>query len=318
VASRHQIPFRAFLWEYLGYPDDETPERKRILYAIVVLRLGFGLFFLLRGWSAVFAAPPDAFATRLGDPVRLGLGGAAVDTTLFILGCTELGVGALLLFGAFTRVSAVTGIVLILLYLILGDRSSFDVCARPEPQFQDACGRASAWLGDAPAPVTALFVVYLAGLAVIVIAGSPFLSADRALDKLEEEERDRAPAVLPKLAEYSRAILCAGILIAGLWLTARNVLASRESGIAWMLLIAGLDLLILALVCFVPFAAILGASGLLFRMINLGDMRLAMLILPSLFIAIALPLLTPPTRSYFVRMRSRARLRKPKDENPLR
>ena len=233
MSRPHQIPLRTFLWEYLGHPDDETPERRRILYAIVVLRLGFALLFLLRGWSAVFATPPDAFATRLGDPARLGLSGAAVDTTLFILGCTELGIGALLLFGAFTRVSAVIGMILTACFLILGDRSSFDLCARPESRtFSNACGRDSAWLGDVPTLLAALAVIYLAGLLVIVIAGSPFLSADRALDKLEEEERDRAPAVLPRLAERSETILRAGLLIAGVWLAARGVVASSDWGVA--------------------------------------------------------------------------------------
>ena len=211
----HQIPFRTFLWEYLGHPDDETPERRRILYAIVVLRLGFALLFLLRGWSAVFAAPSDAFATRLGDPARLGLSGAAVDTTLFILGCTELGIGALLLFGAFTRVSAVTGMALATLYLLLGDSSLLDLAASRNPGLPENFRQTMLW--NVQAMVAASLLAALFGLSILAIGGSPFLSADRALDKLEEEERDRPPAVLPRLAHATPLILGIGLAIALWW-----------------------------------------------------------------------------------------------------
>lgn len=213
VARPHQIPFRTFLWEYLGHPDEETPERRRILYAIVVLRLGFALLFLLRGWSAVFATPPDAFATRLGDPARLGLGGTAVDTILFIVGCTELGIGALLFFGAFTRVSAVTGLVLALLSLVLGQRRLF-----PPPQAELAARYLYEWWPDTGAALcVASLIGLICGLALIVICGAPFLSADRALDKLEEEERDRAPAKLPSLAAATPLLLRLGLTGAVWW-----------------------------------------------------------------------------------------------------
>jgi uncharacterized membrane protein YphA (DoxX/SURF4 family) len=215
VSRQHQIPLRTFLWEYLGHPDDETPERKRILYAIVALRLGFALLFLLRGWSAVFAAPPDAFATRLGDPARFGLSGAAIDTTLFILGCTELGIGALLLFGAFTRVSAVTGMVLATLYLLLGDRSLLDLATSRNPNLPEALRQTALW--DERAMVAASLIAALSGLLILVICGSPFLSADRALDKVEEEERDRAPAVLPRLAHATPLVLGIGLTLALWW-----------------------------------------------------------------------------------------------------
>ncbi|MFN8539006.1 MAG: DoxX family membrane protein [Thermomicrobiales bacterium] len=215
MASPHRIPFRTFLWEYLGHPDEETPERRRILYAIVVLRCGFALLFLLRGWSAVFATSPDAFATRLGDPARLGLGGTAVDTILFILGCTELGIGALLFFGAFTRVSAVTGLVLALLSLILGQRRLFpppDLLQINEKlQFND-------WFKDTGAALNVgALIGLICGLALVVICGAPFLSADRALDKLEEEERDRAPARLPQFAEATPILLRLGLALPIWW-----------------------------------------------------------------------------------------------------
>jgi uncharacterized membrane protein YphA (DoxX/SURF4 family) len=212
VSSRHQIPFRTFLWEYLGHPDDETPERRRVLYAIVMLRLGFGLLFLLRGWSAVFATPPDAFATRLGDPARVGLGGAAVDTMVFIVGCTELAIGALLLFGAFTRVSAVTGLVLATLSLALGERNLFPPSS-PSPlrYFWEPFAVAAINVGS--------LIALIGGLLLVVICGTPFLSADRALDKLEEEERDRAPAQLPRIAAATPLLLRVGLAGAIWWHT---------------------------------------------------------------------------------------------------
>jgi uncharacterized membrane protein YphA (DoxX/SURF4 family) len=192
-AAPPRASFREALWEYLGHPADETPERRRILYAIVILRLGLGLMFLLRGWSAIFATPPDAFAVRLGDPARWGLGGLATDTTLFILGCTELGVGLLLIFGAFTRVSAVTGMLLLSLAFAFGqfrpDLACTDVCSDSPLR-----GFFRNWRDHAA------LLMMIGGLVPIIVCGSPFLSADRALDKLEEEERDRAPATLPRVA----------------------------------------------------------------------------------------------------------------------
>src|SRR5205823_7651889 len=115
--------------------------------------LGLGLNFMLRGAGAIFAAPADALASRLGDVAAFGLSSpAARDLTLFVLGCAELGVGALLLAGAFSRVSAVTGSLLLLLYLARGDHAPGVV------------GTSLAALG---------------GLLVVVLCGSPFLSADR-------------------------------------------------------------------------------------------------------------------------------------------
>lgn len=197
MARPNRVTFRAMLWEYLGYPDDEMPERRRILYAIVILRLGLGLIFLLRGWSAVFATSGETMAMRLGDPARHGLHGAAADTALFLLGCTEIAVGVLLVAGAFTRVSAATGGVLGLIYVLLG--------TPPE--------------GAGPVTNAAL-ITLLGGLVFVVVCGSPFLSADRALDKLEEEERDRAPAVLtrhaPALPLMLRLGLAGGLAYFGL------------------------------------------------------------------------------------------------------
>jgi uncharacterized membrane protein YphA (DoxX/SURF4 family) len=180
---------RAVLWEYLGYPDDETPERRRLLYAIVVLRLGLGLLLLLRGAGVVFFPAPDAFTQRLGDAARWGFNPATSDLVLFLLGCTEIAAGVLLVIGAFTRVSAVTGTVLLAVYLALG---------------RDLTG----------AGLVGLCAV-IGGLLMPVVCGSPFLGADRALDKLEEEERDHPPAVLPRRADvtplFARLGLAAGL-----------------------------------------------------------------------------------------------------------
>lgn len=272
MAGRHQVPLRTFLWEYLGYPEDETVARRRILYAIVALRLGFGLFFLLHGWGAVFGAAAEALALRLGDPARLGLSGAAADTTLFILGCTELGVGALLLFGAFTRVSAVTGGALLLLALLLGDRSS---------------------LGEAATLVAFAGIASLGGLAVLIIAGSPFLSADRALDKLEEEERDRAPAVLPPLAERSALILRLGLVAACVWLTVAQPpvqLASGALAVNWYALIALLSELTALLV---PLCAVVLALGIAIWALGQGNAALAVGVVPIVFVAVAYLLASP-------------------------
>jgi uncharacterized membrane protein YphA (DoxX/SURF4 family) len=238
VSSPHKIPLRTFLWEYLGHPDDETPERRRILYAIVVLRLGFALLFLLRGWSAVFNAPPDTFAIRLGDPARFGLSGAAVDTTLFILGCTELGIGALLLFGAFTRVSAVTGLTLAVLALFLGDR-------RLLPPSPAETGLKYAWLGETIAAINvASLLALICGLALIVICGAPFLSADRALDKLEEEERDRAPAQLPPIGAATPLLLRLGLVGAAWWYALWNY---GQGQVSLLVLVSGLIIGVLLL-----------------------------------------------------------------------
>ena len=189
--------FLTALRAYLGHPADEPPPRRRVLYGILALRLGLGLCFALRGWSAIFAAPPGALAARLGDVASLGLGNPLVaDTTLFLLGCTELAAGVLLLAGAFSRVSAVTGGVLLLLYLARGDRDPFVVAAS---------------------------LAALGGLLVVVLCGSPFMSADRFLDKVEEEERDRPPGVLPGIGTltplFPRLGLVAGLLlvVAQLW-----------------------------------------------------------------------------------------------------
>ncbi len=214
MASPHRIPFRTFLWEYLGYPDDEPLERRRILYAIVALRLGFGLLFLLRGWHAVFAAPPDAVMVRLGDPARLGLSGATVDTTLFLLACSELGVGALLLFGAFSRVSAASGLALTLSYLLLGDRKLFSTDRPTGPDSFGALVRQFGEVGDVL--TTASLLALVGGLVLLVICGSPFMGAERAVDKLEEEERDRPPARLPHSATATPLLLRLG-LAAGWW-----------------------------------------------------------------------------------------------------
>ncbi len=217
--------FREQLWEYLGHPEDETPERRRVLYALVVLRLGLGSMFLLRGWAVIFAAPPDAFAARLGDPARWGLGGLATDTVLFILGCTELGIGLLLLAGAFTRVSAVVGAVLLALALVFG---YFPVMI----QCFDSCNASSArglfWNQTARATLLLL----LGGLLPIIMCGSPFLSADRALDKLEEEERDRAPATLPPAAKVAPLFLRSGFAAAICWLGVFYAIWHRPAGLA--------------------------------------------------------------------------------------
>lgn len=202
---------RERLWEYLGQPDEETPERRRLLYAIVVLRLGLGLLFLLRGWGGIFASSAASFAARLGDPGRWGLSGLVTDTVLFILGCTELGIGALLIFGAFTRVSAVTGTVLATLYFSFGQFAATASCPYPggctRSPFDDVVERSS-------------LIFVIGGLLVLVFCGSPFLGADRALDKLEEEERDRAPARLPRLAMMTPLFLRASWIVASLFLTA--------------------------------------------------------------------------------------------------
>ena len=288
MAGRHQVPLRTFLWEYLGYPEDETAERRRILYAIVVLRLGFGLFFLLYGWGAVFGASAEAMAVRLGDPARLGLSGAAADTTLFILGCTELGIGALLLFGAFTRVSAVTGTLLLLLYLLLGDRSLFAAQAVGSP-------------GGVMALVAGLLLLYVAGLVVLVIAGSPFLSADRALDKLEEEERDRAPAVLPRLAERSSWIMRAGGLVAFVWVIVARPPVELPAGTITSDLFTIMCLLSLGLSIAFPPTAVAAAIGLFVWSLGRGDGALVVLTMPALFVAVALTLCWLPQRRIPVR-----------------
>ncbi len=217
--------FRARLWEYLGQPDEETPERRRLLYAIIVLRLGLGSLLLLRGWEGTFTSSAASFATRLGEPSRWGLDGLAIDTVLFILGCTELGIGLLLIFGAFTRVSAVTGTILAALYVAFGQFGATARCPYPAQgcarTFFDNSVERSAWL------------LAGGGLLVLVCCGSPFLGADRALDKLEEEERDRAPAVLPRRAMMTPLFLRAGLVLALLLLAAYGSgLGARPDGAA--------------------------------------------------------------------------------------
>lgn len=215
---------RAILWEYLGHPDDETPERRRILYAIVALRLGLGLLFLLRGWGAVFATTPAGFAARLGDPAWWGLGDATVrDQTLFILGCTELMIGVFLIAGVFTRVSAVTGAVLLALAVVAGDHVLFG------PSGDPSAARAS-WQPYRDPVATGAALAALGGLLPLILCGSPFLSADRFLDKVEEEERDRAPAVLPGLATLAPLLVRAGLAAGLLWATAGILRATGGAG----------------------------------------------------------------------------------------
>jgi uncharacterized membrane protein YphA (DoxX/SURF4 family) len=274
VRQSQRLTFRALLWEYLGHPADETPERRRILYAIVILRLGLGLMFLLRGWSAVFAAPPDAFATRLGDPARFGLSGLAADTTLFILGCTELGIGVLLIAGAFTRVSAVTGGVLAILYLIFGNhqiRGFCDWTEHPTGAMQFFCqgdvsrGGLGEWLVVRVSELIWLtsinpaLLTIIGGLALLTFNGSPFLSADRALDKVEEEERDRAPALLPGQSTASPLFMRIGIAAGIVWYVLQGVAIDLPLSIIAGLLLLGIGTRILALgaligglLCLVP------------------------------------------------------------------
>lgn len=162
------------LWAYIGHPAEETTARRNVLYAIVVLRIGVAATFLLLGREAVFGASASTFAERLGAPDRWGLNSPmASDMASFILGCTELLVGAFQLVGAFTRLTAATGLVLSTVYMVVGNGSGLAGVAYP---------------------------TILGGLALIVVCGSPFLSVDRFLDKVEEEERDRAPVVLPASA----------------------------------------------------------------------------------------------------------------------
>lgn len=165
---------RQDLWAYIGHPAEETPARRGVLYAIVVLRIGLGATFLLLGREAVFGSPSGAFAARLGSTGRWGLESPlAADMAAFILGCTELLVGAFQLLGAFTRLTAATGIVLSAAYLVLGSRAGLAGAAYP---------------------------AIIGSLVLVVVCGSPFLSVDRFLDKVEEEERDRAPVALPGTA----------------------------------------------------------------------------------------------------------------------
>lgn len=208
------------LWEYLGHPDDEPPERRRILYAIVALRLGLGPMFLLRGWGAAFAPTPTAFAARLGDPAIWGLGSeTGRDLVLFLLGCTELLVGALLIAGAFTRVSAVIGAVLVVLYLAIGN----DNYVNPSVPFPgihciDYCGPVPMHYPFTDAIVAGALIAALGGLLLVILCGSPFLSADRFIDKVEEEERDRLPAILPGLATLTPCFPRLGVAAGLGWL----------------------------------------------------------------------------------------------------
>lgn len=188
--ARHKVK-RAVLWEYIGHPASETTARRRVLYAIVLLRLGLGATFILTGWNAIIAASPEAFAARLGAPGRWGLqSSVGMDMALFLLGCTELLVGSFQVVGAFTRLTASTGLVLAGAYFALGQRTPSDV---------------------------ALYPVAMGGFGLLVVCGSPFLSVDRFLDKVEEEERDRAPVTLPQPAAIMpvapRLGLAAGLLL---------------------------------------------------------------------------------------------------------
>lgn len=249
---------RALLWEYLGHPDDETPERRRVLYAIVVLRVGLGLLFLLRGWVAVFASTPEGFAIRLGDPALWGLGGdAARDQALFILGCTELLVGLFLVVGVFTRVSAVTGGVLLLLYLLAGADPVLDPTTVPGYLCIDRCPPHSSPV--AGAITDSAMLAGAGGLLLLVVCGSPFLSADRFLDKVEEEERDRLPAVLPHAARWTPLFLRLGLAAGSFWLML------HPSGPGWMLVVmvsGGLSLPPLLLGAFTRCAGPLAAGAI--------------------------------------------------------
>ncbi len=243
--------FAAQLWEFVGYPDDETIERRRILYAIVALRLGFGLFFLLRGGVVVFGSAPAAFAVRLGNPASLGLGTVATDTILFIVGCSEIGIGLLLIAGAFTRVSAVVGTVLLAVALAIGQ---FDLPLRCLAACEDAL---LAGLFRQETARNALLLL-ICGLFPIVLSGSPFLGADRAIDKLEEEERDRAPAVLPQEAWIIPPLLRLGLALTLGW----YALAHWQAGGLVALLLALLFLIGLGLRVVVVLL-LLGWAGLL-------------------------------------------------------
>lgn len=168
---------RAELWDYIGHPETETPDRRQVLYAIVVLRTGLGAALLILGWTAIFAASRESFAARLGDASRWGLPAPlGTDMVLFMLGCTELLVGAFQILGAFTRLTASMGLVLISAYFALGTHPALGASAYPS---------------------------LMGGLILLIVCGSPFLSVDRFLDKVEEEERDRAPVMLPASAVYS-------------------------------------------------------------------------------------------------------------------
>lgn len=173
MAARRDMR-RADFWAYIGHPAEETAARRNVLYAIVTLRIGLGATFLLLGREAVFGASSTTFAARLGAPDRWGLESPiAGDMASFILGCTELSIGAFQLVGAFTRLTAATGVVLSTAYMVLGSRAGLAGAGYP---------------------------AIIGGLAMVVVCGSPFLSVDRFLDKVEEEERDRAPVTLPEAA----------------------------------------------------------------------------------------------------------------------
>lgn len=185
---------RALLWEYLGHPADEPRERRRVLYGLVALRLGLGLSFALRGWGALFAAPSGALASRLGDLGALGLAsGPGADMALFVFGCTEVLVGLFFVFGAFSRLAASVAGVLLALYLVRGVHAPLVVAGQ---------------------------LALLGGALVAVVCGGPFLSADRFLDKVEEEERDRAPAVLPAAGTLTPLFPRLGLAAGLVWLAA--------------------------------------------------------------------------------------------------
>lgn len=213
---------RAVIWAYIGHPADETTARRNVLYAIVVLRIGLGVTFLLLGTEAVFGSSTTAFAARLGAPDRWGLDAPlAGEMAAFILGCTELLIGAFQLAGAFTRLTAATGIVLSMAYLVLGSRA-----------------------GSAGAT----YPTIIGGLALIVSCGSPFLSVDRFLDKVEEEERDRAPVTLPASATAAPLAPRLGLAASLLALVWTSNLGSSGGDPLWAILRGALVLMVTLLV----------------------------------------------------------------------
>lgn len=225
---------RAVLWAYIGHPEAETPARRRVLYAIVVLRAGLGAAFLILGWTAVFAASREAFAARLGDASRWGLSAPlAADMALFMLGCTELLVGALQIVGAFTRLTASTGLVLLTAYFALGAHTALAASAFPS---------------------------LMGGLIFLIVCGSPFLSVDRFLDKVEEEERDRAPVALPAVAVSAALAPRLGVAISLLLISWSVGARADRDGLVYAGIAAAVGALGLALaVGFLP--RVLGAAG---------------------------------------------------------
>lgn len=213
---------RVDLWAYIGHPAEETTARRNVLYAIVVLRVGVAATFLLLGSEAVFRASSVTFTSRLGAPDRWGLNSPiAGDMASFILGCTELLVGAFQLVGAFTRLTAATGMILSTVYMVVGN-----------------------WAGLAGAAYPSI----IGGLVLIVVCGSPFLSVDRFLDKVEEEERDRAPVTLPAPATAVPLAPRLGLAASLLLLAWASSDAGAGSDVLWTFLRGALVLMATLLV----------------------------------------------------------------------